>query len=146
MGYAYAVCPILILGGKKMSNCKNICKLCDKLILSTAITYNAPNLQISIPEGSYYDDCKYCIVTAQNIPAETPVDAPVVISIVNGEQVYPLVACDCEPITARAIRSRTKYSTVVKTDTTTGVFRLIGKMCKCNMANSRNALDGNAPE
>ena len=113
--------------------------------MSTAITYNAPNLQISIPEGSYYDDCKYCIVTAQSIPAETPVDAPVVISIVNGTQVYPLVACDCEPITARAIRSRTKYSTVVKTDTTTGVFRLLGKMCKCNMAKSRNALDGNAP-
>ena len=128
-----------------MSNCKNICKLCPKLIISSAISYNAPNLQISIPEGSYYDDCKYCIVTAQSIPAETPVDAPVVISIVNGTQVYPLVACDCEPITARAIRSRTKYSTVVKTDTTTGVFRLLGKICKCNMANSRNALDGNAP-
>ena len=112
-----------------MSNCKNICALCDKLILSTAITYNAPNLQISIPEGSYYNDCKYCIVTAQSIPAETPVDAPVVISIVNGTQVYPLVACDCEPITARAIRSRTKYSTVVKTDTAKGAFRLVQEPC-----------------
>ena len=126
--------------------CKNTCSLCPKLILSTAVTFTAgTGLIITIPEGVYNDGQKYCIVTAQSIPAETPVDAPVVISIVNGTQVYPLVACDCEPITARAIRSRTKYSTVVKTDTTTGVFRLLGKMCKCNMANSRNALDGNAP-
>ena len=128
----------------KMS-CKNICKLCDKLILSRATIYNAPNLQITIPEGSYNNNEKYCIVTAQNIPTETPVDAPVVISIENGTQVYPLTACDCRPITARAIRSRTKYSVVVKTDTTTGVFRLLGNMCKCNMSNNRRALDGNAP-
>ena len=125
--------------------CKNKCSLCPKLILSSAITYNAPNLQISIPEGSYYDDCKYCIVTAQNIPAETPVDAPVVISIVNGTQVYPLVACDCEPITARAIRSRTKYSTIVKTDATSGVFKLLGNLCKCNLSNGRQSLGGSAP-
>lgn len=125
--------------------CKNICKMCGKLILSTAVTYNAPNLQISIPEGSYYDNCKYCIVVAQNVPAETPVDAPVVISVVNGTQVYPLTSCDCRPLTARAIRSRTKYSTVVKTDATTGVFRLLGNLCKCNMSSARNALNGNAP-
>ena len=125
--------------------CKNICKLCDKLVLSQAVTYNAPNLQISIPEGSYYDNCKYCIVVAQNIPAETPVDAPVVISVVNGTQVYPLTSCDCMPLTARAIRSRTKYSTVVKTDATTGVFRLLGNLCKCNMSSSRSALNGDVP-
>lgn len=126
--------------------CKNICKLCDKLILSTAVTYNAPNLQISIPEGTYYDCEKYCIVVAQNIPAKTPVDAPVTISITNGTQVYQLVSCDCRPMTARAIRTRTKYSTVVKTDTTSGVFKLLGKMCSCNYANGRASIDGNAPE
>ena len=129
-----------------MSNCKNVCRLCDRLILSQSVVFTAgTGLIITIPEGAYNDGGKYCIVTAQSIPAETPVDAPVVISVVNGTQVYPLVSCDCRPLTARAIRSRTKYSTVVKTDTTTGVFRLLGKMCKCNMANSRNALDGNAP-
>ena len=129
-----------------MSNCKNVCRLCDRLILSQTVVFTAgTGLIITIPEGAYNDGCKYCIVTAQSIPAETPVDAPVVISVANGTQVYPLVSCDCRPLTARAIRSRTKYSTVVKTDTTTGVFRLLGKMCKCNMANSRNALDGNAP-
>lgn len=124
--------------------CKNICKLCDKLILSTSVTYNAPNLQISIPEGSYYNNEKYCIVIAQNIPAETPVDAPVTISILNGTQVYPLTTCDCRPVTARAIRTRTKYSTVVKTDATSGVFRLIGKLCPSTLTSGREFINGTA--
>ena len=129
-----------------MSNCKNVCKLCPKLILSTATTFTAgTGLIITIPEGAYNDGCKYCIVTAQSIPAETPVDAPVVISVVNGTQVYPLVSCDCRPLTARAIRSRTKYSTIVKTDATSGVFKLLGNLCKCNLSNGRQSLDGNAP-
>ena len=122
--------------------CKNICKLCDKLILSTSVTYNAPNLQIGIPEGSYYNNEKYCIVIAQNIPAETPVDAPVTISIVNGTQVYPLTTCDCRPVTARAIRTRTKYSTCVKTDATSGIFRLLGKLCPCALTIGREFING----
>lgn len=128
-----------------MSNCKNICSLCKNLIVSRTVTYNAPNLQITIPEDNYYNNCKYCIIVADNIPAETPVDAPVVISVENGTQVYPLVSCDCRPLTARAIRSRTKYSTVVKTDATSGVFKLLGNLCKCNLSNGRQSLDGNAP-
>ena len=43
--------------------CKNVCKLCDKLIISTAVTFTAgTGLVITIPEGSYSDNCKYCIV------------------------------------------------------------------------------------
>ena len=122
--------------------CKNICKLCDKLILSTSVTYNAPNLQIGIPEGSYYNNEKYCIVIAQNIPEETPVNAPVTISIVNGTQVYPLVNCNCAQATARQLRTRTKYSTIVHTDATSGTFRLIGKLC--NQADSRPFINGEA--
>jgi hypothetical protein len=106
------------------------------------VTYNAPNLQISIPEGSYYNEEKYCIVIAQNIPAATPVDAPVTISIVNGTQVYPLVNCNCSQVTARQIRTRTKYSTVVHTDATTGTFRLLGHLC--NQADSKAFINGNA--
>ena len=55
MGYAYVVCPVLILGGKIMA-CKNACKLCDKLIISTAVTFTAgTGLIITIPEGAYND-------------------------------------------------------------------------------------------
>ena len=98
-----------------------------------------------MPEGSDYYCEKYCIVTAQSIPAETPFGAPVVISVVNETQVYPLVSCDFRPLTARAIRSRTKYSTIVKTDAASGVFKLLGNLCKCNLSNGRKSLDGNAP-
>ena len=122
--------------------CKNICRLCDKLIISTAVTYNAPNLQISIPEGSYYNNEKYCIVVAQAIPTNTPIDAPVTISIVNGTAVYPLNTCDCRRVTARGIRTRTKYSTVVKTDASGGSFRLLGKLCKCVCTNGREFING----
>jgi len=123
--------------------CKNICKLCKNLVLSTDVIYNAPNLQISIPEGAYYDNEKYCIVVAQTIPNTTPVDAPVTISIVNGTQVYPLVNCDCSQVTARQIRTRTKYSTIVHTDATSGTFKLIGNLC--NKTEGREFLDGNVP-
>lgn len=123
--------------------CKNICKLCDKLILSELVTYQAPNLIVSIPAGSYYNGEKYCIVVAQAIPAETVVDAPVVIQIGTGQQFYPLVNCDCSQVTARQLRTRTKYSTVVKTDSTSGTFRLLGNLC--NKTSGRQSINGTAP-
>ena len=65
--------------------CKNVCKLCDKLIISTAVTFTAgTGLIITIPEGSYNDGEKYCIVIAQTIPAETTISAPVFIQIGTG--------------------------------------------------------------
>ncbi|MBQ0112249.1 MAG: hypothetical protein KBT03_03875 [Bacteroidales bacterium] len=123
--------------------CKNICKLCDKLILSENVSYNAPNLWVTIPSGNYYNGEKYCIVVAQNIPAETPVDAPVQIVVSGGTQLYPLTSCDCKPVTARALRTRTKYSTVVETSAASGVFRLLGKLCGCMFNSGRGYIDGN---
>lgn len=123
--------------------CKDICELCDKLIISTAVTYTAPNLVVTIPEGAYNDNEKYCIVIAQAIPAATVVDAPVVIQIGAGTELYPLNTCDCRPVTARAVRTRTKYSTVVKTTATSGVFRLLGRLC--NITNGLRSIDGTAP-
>lgn len=124
--------------------CKNICKLCNKLILSTAVTYTEPNLVITIPAGGYYDGEKFCLVVAQAIPADTVVDAPVVIQIGEGTQLYPLNACDCTPVTARALRTRTKYSTVVKTTATSGIFRLLGRIG--NLTEGRNRINGTEPE
>lgn len=123
--------------------CKNICRLCNRLILSTEITYTAPNLVVTIPAGSYFNNEKYCIVLAQSIPADTPVDAPVLVEIGDGTVLYPITACDCTPVTARAIRTRTKYSTVVKTTASGGVFRLLGHLC--NLTDGLNSIDGTAP-
>ena len=54
--------------------CQTVCKLCNRLIISTAVTYTAPNLIITIPAGSYNDGEKYCIVVAQSIPTTTTIN------------------------------------------------------------------------
>ncbi len=126
--------------------CKNVCRLCDKLIISTAVAFTAgTGLVITIPEGSYSDGCKYCIVVAQAIPDETTITSPVFIQIGTGTVLYPLNKCDCTQATACSIRTRTKYATRVETNATGGVFKLLGKVA-CAPNNNLAEIDGTAPE
>lgn len=124
--------------------CPTVCKLCKRLIISTAVTYTAPNLIITIPAGSYNDGEKYCIVVAQPIPEETTITAPVFIQIGEGTELYPLDRCDCSQATACNIRTRTRYSTRVVTDANTGAFRLMGRTC-CAPNNDLLSINGTAP-
>ena len=125
--------------------CKQVCRLCDNLIISTAVAFTAgTGLVITIPAGAYNDNCKYCIVVAQAIPAATTINAPVFIQIGAGTVLYPLNKCDCTQATACAIRTRTKYSTRVETNATGGVFKLLGKT-HCAPANNLTSIDGTAP-
>ena len=126
-------------------SCKNVCKLCDKLVISTAVTFTAgTGLVITIPEGSYNDGCKYCLVVAQTIPAATTINAPVFIQIGTGTELYPVNKCDCTQLTACGIRTRIKYSMKVETSPTSGVFKLLGKPC-CQPNNNLRSIDGTAP-
>ena len=120
--------------------CKNTCRLCKNLVISTAVSFNAENnsLYIQIPDGSYNDSQKYCIVVAQTIPIDTTIGAPVYIQIGTGNA-YPLEKRNCTQETACSIRSRTKYSTVVRTTTTGGVFRLCGDVA-CAPINNLTAI------
>lgn len=118
--------------------CENVCKLCNKLIISDAVTYTAAtnSLTIDIPAGTYYRGQKYCLVVAQAIPDTTTITALVYISI-GGDTttLYPLVRCNCTQVTACSMRTRTKYSTVVVTDSATGSFKLLGDVpCSPNSA------------
>lgn len=124
-------------------SCKPVCKLCDKLIISSAVTFTGGNLIINIPAGSYGNGCKYCIVVAQAIPAATTINAPVFVTIGTGTEQYPLTKCNCAQVTACGIRARTKYSTVVSTNATGGSFRLLGKPC-CAPNNNLAAINGEA--
>ena len=125
--------------------CKNVCRLCDNLIISTAVTFTAgTGLIITIPEGSYQDNCKYCIVVAQTIPTATTITAPVFIQIGAGTELYPLNKCDCTQATACSIRTRTKYSTRVETTATGGIFKLLGNI-PCSPNNNLTAIDDTAP-
>lgn len=122
--------------------CKNVCRLCRNLIISDAVTFDAAtnSLIIDIPAGTYSAGCKYCIVVAQAIPDTTTVSALVYISI-GGDTttLYQLLRNNCAQVTACAIRTRTKYSTCVVTDSTTGAFKLLGDV-PCTPINALPAL------
>lgn len=124
--------------------CKPVCKLCPNFVISESVEFTGGNLVINIPEGSYQDGCKYCIVVAQAIPATTTINAPVVITIGEGTELYPLTRCNCAQVTACGIRTRTKYSTIVTTNATGGSFRMLGQPC-CSPTNNLESINGTAP-
>ena len=95
--------------------CRNVCRLCENLFISEAVTFTAPNLIINIPAGSYANCSKVCLVVAQAIPDETTITAPVFITIGDGTELYPLNRCDGVQVTAAEIRTRTRYATRVVT-------------------------------
>lgn len=113
--------------------CNNICKLCKKLIISTAVNYDAGTneLIIGLPAGTYYNNEKYCIVVAQPIPTTTSISATVVVAIGTDPTRYPLVRRNCQQATACNISTRTKYSVCVATNTISGVFKLLGDIGCC---------------
>lgn len=127
-----------------MGYCGQTCRLCDRLILSQAVTFADGTLTINLPAGSYGDGCRYCIVVAQAIPAGTTIDAPVVVTIGAGTVEYPLTNRCCAQLTACSIRTRTKYPVVVSTSATGGTFKVLGKVA-CAPNNTLTAIDGTAP-
>lgn len=124
--------------------CKPTCTLCRRLVISQAVTFADGTLTINIPAGSYQNGCKYCLVVAQAIPDTATITAPVVITIGDGTEEYPLTGRNCAQVTACAIRTRTRYAAIVSTDATGGVFRLIGRAC-CAPNNALDSIDGTAP-
>lgn len=125
--------------------CKCIGKLCNRFIISTAVAFTGGNLVITIPAGSYNDNEKYCIVVAQAIPDTTTINAPVVIQIGAGTELYPVTRCDCAPLTACGIKTRRRYSMRVETTATSAIFRLLGKTCGCCQPDGLRSIDGTAP-
>ena len=124
--------------------CKNVCTLCERLVISQAVTFADGTLTINLPAGSYANGCKYCIVIAQTIPAAATITAPVVITIGTGTEEYPLTNKGCAQVTACALRTRTRYSVVVSTSATGGTFKMLGRGC-CAPNNALASIDGTAP-
>lgn len=126
-------------------SCKPICSLCRRLRISQNVTFSNGTLIINLPAGSYNDGEKICIIVAQTIPATTTINAPVVITVGEGTQQYPLTKCNCAPVTACSLRTRTRYSVCVNTTATGGTFRLLGNPC-CAPNNRLTSINGTAPE
>jgi hypothetical protein len=121
-------------------SCKPVCQLCPKLILSQTITFTGGNVVVNLPDGSYTNGEKYCIVLAQTIPTTATINAPVVFTIGAGTTTFPLINRCCAQVTACGVRTRTKYSTVVVTSATGAAFRMIGNPC-CSPSNNLAAVD-----
>lgn len=112
-------------------SCKNSCRLCDKLIISQSVSFVTINgvntVVVDLPQRTYIDGCKYCVIIAQSIPTTATIGAPVAFSIGGvTTTVYPFVKCDCSQITVCGIRTRTRYSTIVSTSATGGIFKSMG--------------------
>lgn len=128
-----------------MSNCINQdCRLCRNIVISTAVTVitidGIDTLVIDIPAGFYPDCRRVCLIVAQTIPTTTPITAPVAISIGGDTStVYPIVNCDCSPVTACAIRTRTKYGLRISTSATSAVFKTL-KRLQCYPTNTLAAI------
>lgn len=117
------------------------CRLCKRLVISQAVTFAAGTLTINLPAGAYNNCQRYCLVVAQTIPAETTIGAPVVVTIGDGTVEYPLLSRFGVQLTAAALRTRTKYATVVSTNATGGAFKLLGNAA-CAPVNNLEAIDG----
>ena len=122
----------------------NTCRLCNRLIISQAVNFAAGTLTVNLPAGSYNNGERYCIVVAQAIPEATTITAPVVITIGDGTEEYPLTNRCCAQVVAASLRTRTRYATVVSTSATGGSFRMLGRG-SCAPDNALTAIDGTAP-
>jgi 3-deoxy-D-manno-octulosonate 8-phosphate phosphatase KdsC-like HAD superfamily phosphatase len=105
------------------------------------VTFATDTLTINLPAGSYNDGQKYCIVVAQAIPDATTINAPVVVTIGDGTVEYPLLSKCGAQLTAAALRTRTRYATIVSTNATGGAFKLLGNAA-CAPVNNLTAIDG----
>lgn len=123
--------------------CKNICKLCDHLVISNAVNFDGTLNQvvISLPAGTYNAGEKYCIVVAQSIPAPVTVNSTVVVTIGTAATRYPVNNCDCTPLTGCGIKARTKYSTRLAINPAGASFRMLGKACNCE-GNTAGSISG----
>lgn len=126
--------------------CNNVCRMCNNLVISQEVAFDTAtnSLNITIPNNGYRNNEKVCIVVAQAIPTTTTINASVNI-VVDGSS-FLLVNRNCAPVSACQIRSRTKYSTCVKTTNTSATFKLLNNLCGCNQDTLRVLPITPAPE
>ena len=109
--------------------CNKSCKECPNKVYSSGVSIvtvdGTDTLVIDIPSQTFLNNCRGCLVITQNIPTTATIAMPVAISI-GGDvtTVYPVVSCDCAPVTACALRTRTRYPFTVFTTPTGGLFKI----------------------
>ena len=124
--------------------CIRNCKLCNNLILSTAINYDAAtnSVLVGLPANTFENCQKYCIVLAQTIPEAATINSQVFFTIGTNPTQYPFVNKDCVPIYATQIRTRRIYPVRVNTDINGGVFKYVGN---CALPCANRAISDSLP-
>lgn len=108
--------------------CIRNCKLCNNLILSTAINYDTATntVIVGLPANTFGNCQKYCIVLAQTIPEAATINSQVVFTVGTNPTQYPFLNKNCVLVYATQIRTRRIYPVKVSTTINNGVFKYVG--------------------
>lgn len=119
--------------------CNNSCNECPRKIYSDSVTVvtvdTVATLVIDVPAQSFNNNQRGCIVITQTIPDAATINMPVAISIGGvTTTVYPVVNCNCAPVTACQLRTRRRYPFAVRVSGTTGTFKILRNLscAPCN--------------
>lgn len=129
--------------------CNNSCNECPRKVFSSGVSVvtvdGTDTLVIDVPQQSFKDCQRGCLVIIQNIPTTATIAMPVAISIGGvTTTVYPLVSCDCSQVTACALRTRKRYPFVVSTNINGGVFKILRNL-SCSPNNNLATIPVAAP-
>lgn len=118
--------------------CRNTCDECSRKVYSAGVTVttinNVATLVINIPSQTFTNNARGCLVITQTLPSTATLYMPVAISIGDvTTTVYPVVSCDCNPVTAPMLRTRRRYPFRVSVNNTTATFKILkGLSCASN--------------
>lgn len=118
-------------------------RVCRKLVVSQSVTFADGTLTINLPQRTFANGERCCVIVGQEIPEAATIYAPVVFTIGSGTDEYPLLDRCCAPVTVCAIRSGYRYAAQVQTTATGGTFKLLGRAA-CAPSNALAVIDGGA--
>lgn len=114
------------------SNCypNSSCRVCNNLVVSTSVAISGTEMVITIPQTTYTNNQKLCILIAQSIPASaTPL--PVTIQIDGSKPAIPFRTICGHNVYSDQLRTRTIYPVYAATDSQTFVYRLKERCLPC---------------
>lgn len=119
--------------------CNISCNECPNKVYSASVTVGTvgtvATLLVNIPDQTFKNCQRGCLVLTQAIPDTATINMPVAITIGTGTTAYPVVMCNGTQVTASAIRARRRYPFKVATNATGGVFKIL-KNLSCSPCNA----------
>ena len=112
-----------------MSKCGRICK---RLVASASVTVTDTALVVNLPDQTYSNCQKLCLLIAQDVPTTATRGLPVVITLGTNTTQYPIVRCGGVPLTQEYIANGNIYQLIVNTTSTSAIFKVV---CDLHCAN-----------